>query len=132
MLHIAICDDEQKYLHDVERLIAEYDGEHELGGISAATFSHPFDLSKAVESGKHYDIFLLDIYMPGMTGIALAQELRQREISDPIIFLTTSRDHALEAFGVGATQYLLKPFEKDALFAALWSIQEGSVGGRLF
>ena len=47
------------------------------------------------------------------------QELRREKINAPIIFLTTSQDHALEAFGVGATQYILKPFEEAAFFSAL-------------
>jgi DNA-binding LytR/AlgR family response regulator len=60
-----------------------------------------------------YDIYLLDIYMPGMTGMSIATELRNRGVKSPIIFLTSSTDHALEAFGVDATHYLLKPYTKE-------------------
>ena len=57
--------------------------------------------------------------MPGLSGMSVAAELRKRDIQSPIIFLTTSKDHALEAFGVGATQYLVKPYQESGFFEAL-------------
>lgn len=124
MPKIAICDDEKIYLHDLQRLLEEYKGDHDISDVSIHTYFHPFNLLEAVESGKYFDIFLLDIYMPGMTGITLAQELRRCGVTAPIIFLTTSKDYALEAFGVGATQYLLKPFQQSDFFSAMDSAVE--------
>ena len=72
-----------------------------------------------IEEGENFGLVEMDIYMPGMSGISIAQELRQRHINAPIIFLTTSKEHALEAFGVGAMQYLLKPFEIETFFSTL-------------
>lgn len=69
-------------------------------------------------------LFFLDIYMPGISGIEFAQEIRKNGIEVPIVFLTISKDHALEAFGVGATQYLIKPFPKQSLFRALDEVIE--------
>jgi len=118
MLRIAVCDDEQSYLHDVKRLLDEYDAAHGVE-LAAAAFSLPFDLLERVESGAAYDLYLLDVYMPGMTGIELAGQLRRTGIEAPVVFLTTSREHALEAFGVGAAGYLVKPFEREAFFRTL-------------
>lgn len=125
MLHIAVCDDEQRYLHDVNRLLDEYGAAHGTELVATA-FSLPFDLSERVESGAEFGLYLLDVYMPGMTGIELAGQLRRIGIEAPIVFFTTSREHALEAFGVGAAGYLVKPFEREAFFRTLDSVTSRS------
>ena len=56
-----------------------------------------------------YDLILLDIYMPRMTGMQVANEIRAIDEDAWIIFLTTSRDHALESYNVFASGYVLKP-----------------------
>ena len=72
------------------------------------------------KTNRHaYDLVILDIYMPGVTGMSIATELRSRGVKSPIIFLTSSTDHALEAFGVDATHYLLKPYTKDNFYVAM-------------
>ena len=75
-MKIAVCDDEQSYLYDVKRLLDEYGAAHGTE-LSATAFPLPFDLSERVESGAEFDLYLLDVYMPGMTGIALAGQLRR-------------------------------------------------------
>jgi DNA-binding LytR/AlgR family response regulator len=82
-------------------------------------FENPFDFLDKLEKGEKYDVYLFDVYMPGLTGVSIATELRRRNDESPVIFLTSSRDHAVEAFGVGATHYLLKPYTKDDFFAAM-------------
>lgn len=118
-MNIAICDDAQENLDTACALLTTYSEKHNDIGYTIQAFLHPFDLLEKVENGTHYDIYLLDIYMTGMSGIALAQELRQRGIESPIIFFTVSLEHALEAFGVGATQYLVKPFTYEAFASAM-------------
>ena len=82
--------------------------------FAADVFDVSSELVDAIEKGAVYDVYLLDIYMPGVTGMSIATELRSRDVKSPIIFLTSSTDHALEAFGVDATHYLLKPYTKEA------------------
>ena len=62
---------------------------------------------------------LLDIYMPYTTGIELAVSLRQRNDACEIIFLTTSSTHAIDAFALDATHYILKPYSSMQFEAAL-------------
>ncbi|MDD3335493.1 MAG: LytTR family DNA-binding domain-containing protein [Eubacteriales bacterium] len=121
MLRIAVCDDEQSHLHDVKCMLDEYGATHGIE-LVVSIFSLPFDLAECMEAGVEFGLYLLDVYMPGMTGITLAQQLRRSGINTPIIFLTTSKEHALEAFGVGAVGYLLKPFERKDFFKTLDSI----------
>ena len=65
------------------------------------------------------DLMLMDIYMPEKLGIEVAKELRDMGNNSIIVFLTTSREHALQAFGVDAAQYLVKPVSEERLFPVL-------------
>ncbi|BBP02063.1 LytR/AlgR family response regulator transcription factor [Sulfuriferula nivalis] len=65
------------------------------------------------------DVVLLDIHMPGMDGMALAQHLAQREHPVAVIFTTAYDAHALQAFELNARDYLLKPVRAERLLAAL-------------
>ena len=118
MIKIAVCDDEKEFRDAAELMLKLYMQDKKVH-FEIDAFSNSSELVDATEKGIIYDIYLLDIYMPGITGMSIATELRSREIKSPIIFLTSSVDHALEAFGVNATHYLLKPYTKDAFFAGM-------------
>ena len=118
MVKIAICDDEKKYLDTSAAFLLEYAALRNVR-FSAEQFDTPSDLLDTLDKGERYDIYLLDVYMPGVTGVSVATELRRRNDESPIIFLTSSRDHAVEAFGVGATHYLLKPYTKENFRAGM-------------
>ena len=118
MLKIAICDDEKEFRSAAEQMLKLYMADKSAQFL-ADTFGVSSDLIDATEKGTIYDIYLLDIYMPGITGMSIATELRSRGVKSPIIFLTSSTDHALEAFGVDATHYLLKPYTKDSFYVGM-------------
>jgi DNA-binding LytR/AlgR family response regulator len=112
VLKIAICDDEKEFRDAAEHMLEQY---MERMGMpfKADVFGNSSELVDAIEKGIMYDVYLLDIYMPGITGMSIATELRSCGVKSPIIFLTCSTDHALEAFGVDATHYLLKPYTEE-------------------
>lgn len=57
--------------------------------------------------------------MPGRTGIDLGRQIRMSGYESVIIYITSSDDHALDAYGVHAVRYLLKPIDENSLFEAL-------------
>ena len=118
MLKIAICDDEKEFRDVVECMLKLYMEEKSVP-FQADTFGVSSDLVDMTENGAIYDIYLLDIYMPGITGMSIATELRSRGVKSPIVFLTSSTDHALEAFGVDAAHYLLKPYTKEKFYTGM-------------
>ncbi len=65
------------------------------------------------------DIVLLDIHMPGDSGLQAAERIAQLEDSPAVVFCTAHDQHALDAFGVNAVDYLLKPVRKEKLLQAL-------------
>ena len=118
MLKIAVCDDEQLYLDKTHAMLEQYAAEHDVE-ITAEAISNPSALLDSIEAGERHDIYLLDIYMPGVSGMSVATDLRSKGVRSPIIFLTSSTEHAVEAFGVDATHYLLKPYTQQHFFTAM-------------
>lgn len=122
MYNIALCDDEEKELGQIENLLAKYqdakqdmDMEYDICRfLDAETL-----LQQIREHAYSPDLILLDIFMSGKNGIEAAEEIRQLGLSVPIIFLTTSKDHALYAYGVDAIQYLVKPVDQNRFFHAM-------------
>ncbi|WP_407318501.1 LytTR family DNA-binding domain-containing protein [Isoptericola halotolerans] len=66
-----------------------------------------------------YDLVLLDVRMPGGSGLEVAAALRDRPDPPKVIFTTAYPDHAVDAFDLAAADYLLKPFDADRLRRAL-------------
>ena len=59
---------------------------------------------------ERYDLLFLDQYMNELSGLATAQEIRRQDPVVPLVFVTTSRDHAVDSYGVRASGYLVKPY----------------------
>lgn len=67
-----------------------------------------------------FDLIFLDIYLKGSPeGVSIAREVREYDPSVPIVFLTVSREHAVESYEVQAAGYLVKPVEVKKLAAVL-------------
>ena len=118
MIRIAVCDDEKVYLDKIKALVGRYAEEKGML-FDICAFDSSSDLLDKIESGEEYSLYILDIYMPGITGMGVAGEIRSNGIEAPIIFLTSSPDFALQAFGVNATHYILKPYDRESVFFAI-------------
>lgn len=119
MYRIALCDDDEKELENADKLIAAYNKIRPEWNFTTLHYNTAESMIAAIEQGKHFDILLLDIYLPGKTGIDGYKELRKKGFECPVIFLTTSLEHGVEAFQVNAVQYLVKPVEQVNFFAAM-------------
>lgn len=119
MINIAICDDNAQDIHCGEKMLTIYMQNHTQYEIRIHIFSNPLDLLSYIENHGGFDILLLDIFMSGVLGTDVARELRQSGDKVEIIFLTTSRDYAIEAFELDAAQYLIKPYKEENFFGAL-------------
>jgi two-component system response regulator AlgR len=70
------------------------------------------------------DVLLLDIQMPGASGLELAARLRIRADAPAVVFVTAHAQHALQAFDLDATDYLTKPVRRERLQAALQKVAQ--------
>lgn len=115
-MKIALCDDVSSCLEQVHAIARDYAKERPEKNISVSAFSHPEDLLEAAEKIGGFDIYILDIIMPGMNGITLGVKLRDAGYDGKIIYLTSGEEYALDSFRVKAFHYLLKPIRREAFF----------------
>lgn len=118
-MRIAICDDEAYYREEVYRLVNEYALENKMEEITAFVFTHAEELIEAINKSGPFDIYLLDVVMPGMNGIELGKYLRENGFNEKIIYLTTSDEYAVASYRVNASDYILKPYKEDEVISAL-------------
>ena len=118
MIRIAICDDEKKILDEVSGYIKNY-AEKKSKEIEIFRFDSAASLIGALEDGKSFDIFVLDVYIGDERGTVLARDIRKSGIESPIIFATTSVDHAPESYEMGTLRYLIKPINPVKFYEAL-------------
>ncbi|MCI9888190.1 response regulator transcription factor [Micrococcales bacterium 31B] len=74
----------------------------------------------------HVDAVFLDINMPGLTGLELAEVLGQFARPPLIVFVTALDEHAVEAFEIGVCDYIVKPFRPERVTRALTKVQEAA------
>ena len=117
-MKICICDDDKRDLAALKASIGQRYGE-------PVCFDTPKGLLGEVSDGSRFDVYILDVVMPDINGIALARLLRGMDDAGRIIFLTSSRDYAVDSYEVRAFYYLMKPVKEEKLFALLDSIDTG-------
>ncbi len=117
-MRIAICDDMPEELKKISSLVTEY-GRNRGISFVITTYSSAAEFLKEVENGGDFDAMLLDICMPEISGIEAAKRIRGLNKKAKIIFLTTSRDYAVEAFSLSAAHYLIKPFSGEEFEEAM-------------
>ena len=119
MLRIAICDDEEKQLNQTAALLNTYlQSRPGLHG-QVETFRSGGALLAREEEREGFDLYVLDILMPKLSGIDTGRRLRALGEGGEIIYLTSSNDFAADSYGVRAFFYLLKPVEEKKLFQVL-------------
>lgn len=90
------------------------------------------DAESALRS-TNYDLAILDINLPGKSGLELLREIRKSKDNRPVLFLT-ARDtvrHRIEGLNAGADDYLVKPFDLDELLARAAALIRRSQGNGL-
>ena len=123
MIQIAFCDDNIQELSNMNHYIAQYCIDRNLN-CEFDIFSNGLDLIASLEAGKNYDLYVLDILMPGLTGMDLAKEIRIRNKHAILIFLTSSPEFALESYTVKATNYVLKPLTQSKFYSVFDDLME--------
>jgi two-component system response regulator AlgR len=110
---VLIADDEPLARERIRRLVDALPGYHVCGEAADGheVLNRIADLSP--------DLLLLDIRMPGMDGMEVAERIAQVETPPALIFCTAYDQYAMQAFDVHAMAYLLKPVRREALADAL-------------
>ncbi|POU03092.1 LytTR family DNA-binding domain-containing protein [Pseudescherichia vulneris] len=98
-----------------------------------ATFDDGLDVLKYLQHNK-VDALFLDINIPSLDGVLLAQNISQFAHKPFIVFITAWKEHAVEAFELEAFDYILKPYQESRIITMLqkleaaWQQQSGMSG----
>ncbi len=115
MYRLAVCDDEPLFMEALRAMAAAVLGEagiaHEITALSRADAL----VSRLREQPNCFDTLMLDILLDEDNGVELARTLRGAGYQGAILFVTSSKDYALEGYSVHPIHYLLKPIKRDAL-----------------
>jgi FixJ family two-component response regulator len=110
---VSVVDDDDAVREAVSDVLREF-------GFSVGAFSSAEEFL-AFDAMDQTGCLVLDIAMPGMTGLELQRELKRRGQGIPIVFITAHADRTLRlrALGAGAVECLFKPFTEAALLDAV-------------
>ncbi|MBP3486767.1 MAG: response regulator transcription factor [Roseburia sp.] len=133
MLHIAVCDDEETMA--AANAAAAEEVLRECGSIGRiATYTDSGNLLYDItEDGFYFDLILLDIEMPGSTGMEIARKIKPALPNAKIIFITSHIEYAVDAFELSVFRYVPKQDREKRLAAAirdavkLLAIEEGRI-----
>lgn len=118
MYRFAVCDDDPADIEYIETLIRKW---NRMAGyqIEIERFPSGEAFLFAFEEDQSYDVLFLDIEMKDLSGIDLAQKLRQLGSRIQIIFVTGYMDYIAQGYDVEALHYLLKPVTEEKLCGVL-------------
>ena len=108
-----IVDDEAPAREELRYLLQAFDDVQVVGEATNA------EEALVLLRSLSYDVVLLDIRMPGDTGLNVAKALAELPHQPAVIFTTAYPDYAVEAFDLAAADYLVKPFDAERLRRAL-------------
>jgi two-component system OmpR family response regulator len=113
--HVLVVDDDR----DLRTLVGKYLGEH---GFRVTQAANGREMMKAIEVGR-FDLVVLDLMMPGDSGLVLCQKLRERN-GPPVIMLTAMGSEVDRVIGleIGADDYVVKPFSPRELVARIKAV----------
>lgn len=118
-MKVVICDDNMEDLEEVERLLIKYGESVPNIKFALEMFSSADNLYQKISEKELADIYILDLIMEEKTGIDIGEKIREAGSESVIVYITSSDDFALEAYGVHAIRYLLKPVGEERFFEAM-------------
>ncbi len=115
-MRIGICDDNPQDCLALKNILSELRPQDEVDWYTESSA-----LLNAIREGKQFFCLFLDILMPGVNGIELIPQIEDALGGHPVyfVFVTSSRDYAVEAFAFRAVHYLIKPVSRDGVVEAL-------------
>lgn len=119
MLKIALCEDSLEERSHVSQLLNLYIEQHTEITAKLSVFDSAPALLAVVEEEGGFDLYILDVIMPELTGIELGVKLRELEEWGAIIYLSVSPEYAVDSYRARAFYYLVKPVVQDQFFSVL-------------
>ncbi|WP_183096042.1 LytR/AlgR family response regulator transcription factor [Nocardioides stalactiti] len=119
-LRVLVVDDEKPALDELTYLLGADERVGEV--VAASTATEGLRILRETD----VDAVFLDIQMPGLTGLELAEVLSRFKEPPPVVFVTAHEQHAVDAFELHAVDYVLKPVRADRLAEAVRRVVSGT------
>jgi len=116
-MNIAVCEDISADSGVLCDMISDYCKTH-CYDSAMSSFKTGEALLAAVTPGA-FDIYFLDIYLPGISGVEVARKIREIDKDCFLVFVTISKDFMAEGFEVSASSYIVKPITREAIELAM-------------
>lgn len=107
MLQIGICDDEPLLLEEIRKITDNALKEQQTFAV-ISTYKNGKELFFEIQDGKKYDLLLLDIEMPDLSGMELAEQIHGLLPDALIIFVTAHYKYAIDAYALNIFRYIPK------------------------
>ena len=122
-LRMAVCDDLEEERVQLARMVRSYAQRRGLS-MELRLFASGNELLDAARRPDFCHVLFLDIFMPGLSGLGAARQLRAAGCMASIVFATTSQDYGVMSFDVQAADYLVKPFRQEDVDRTLdWCLE---------
>lgn len=118
-LKILVVDDEALARLRLRTLLSDC----HATGLDAVQEASNAAQAMAILQREAFDLVLLDIHMPGVDGVSLAQAIATLPIPPAVVFVTAHAEHAVQAFELNAADYLTKPVRLERLQQALQKVE---------
>jgi DNA-binding LytR/AlgR family response regulator len=122
-LRVLVIDDERPALDELSWLLSR--DPRVSGVLTCDSATEALRLLQDLE----VDAIFLDVQMPGLSGLELAQVLARFRTPPPVVFVTAHEEHAVDAFDLRAVDYVLKPVRAERLAEAVRRVVEGAGQG---
>lgn len=122
-LDVLVVDDEMLARSRLRSLLADCRDAQQQPLVGEVAEAANAEQALARLREQAFDAILLDIHMPGLSGMALARQIQGQARAPAVVFVTAHADHALDAFEVSAVDYLTKPVRLERLAAALQKVR---------
>nr|WP_033404678.1 response regulator [Paenibacillus fonticola] len=117
-MKVILVDDEKLALNYLERQLLKQDGIDVIG-----RFTNPL-LGREQILQQDVDVVFLDISLPEINGIELAEQILERKPNMHVVFVTAYNEHAVKAFELNALDYIVKPIAADRLVKTIDRIRD--------
>lgn len=119
VLKMALCDDNEEQRTTMTQYLQAYAEQRPDLAVKLSVFSSALDVLESEAKSGNFDIYLLDVVMPEMSGIELGMKLREMGRIGAIVYLTVSPEYAVDSYDAQAFHYLLKPVNPERLYQVL-------------
>lgn len=107
MVKIAVLDDQESYFNSIEVITKKFMSERAIS-YEIFTYISPEDLLYDIAEDNKYDIYLLDVELPTISGLEVARKIREKYYEPIIIYITNYVEYAIEGYEVNAYRYIPK------------------------